>query len=226
MRPVDDVRPDRLTKGMRYLLFMMLCAAGCDAPESEFDPMPAPEPAPTAEPEPEAPMLHGVDSFDPACRDAAWTPGECVEGRGERQESRGAGHIADDEPITYDLSPPAADNHRGMWARWGEYRSLPPQRWLHNLEHGGIAFLYHPCADAAVVDELRAIAQAQGDDFRWILTPYADLPTAVAVVAWEWRYQAECVQAEEIEQFIEQRYRQAPEDVAGDGRYEEEWIGR
>lgn len=205
-------------------LIAVLGALGCDAPASTVepaDPMPEPMPAPMPEPGP-----HGIDSFDATCQDPAWTPGECVPGRGERQDSRGAAHINDADPITYDLSPPAADNHRGMWARWGEYRSLPPQRWLHNLEHGGIAFLYHPCADASVVDALRAIARDQGDDFRWILTPYADLPSAVAVVAWEWRYQAECVQVDEIEQFISQRHGMAPEDIASDGRYAEEWIGR
>ena len=169
---------------------------------------------------------HGIDSYDPTCHDVNWMPGEFVAGVGRLEESRGQQHIAEDIPIEYDLSPPAADNHRSRWANWGEYRSLPPQRWLHNLEHGGIVLLYHPCAPAAVVDELRALAQARGPDFRWILAPYEDLQSAVAVIAWEWRYFAECVRADEINQFFDVRHAMGPEDVGGNGGYDVEWIGR
>ena len=42
----------------------------------------------------------------------------------------------------------------------GKYEYLPPQRWLHNLEHGGIAFLYHPCAEQSVIDSLHEILHA------------------------------------------------------------------
>ena len=203
----------------------------CDAEESTFEPgEPEPSPQPTAmpdaEPDPQPEGPHGIDSFDFACVDADWAPGACEAGQGETHESRGAQHIDEAEPIAYDLTPPVADNHRGTWARWGEYESLPPQRWLHNLEHGGMTLLYHPCAPAEMVDELREIARARGDEYRWILTPYADLPTAIAVVGWEWRYQAECVNADEINAFFDQRYRMAPEDVASDGRYDEGWLGR
>ena len=32
--------------------------------------------------------------------------------------------------------------------KYGEYAYLPPQRWLHSLEHGAIVLLYHPCANS------------------------------------------------------------------------------
>ena len=223
---------------MRSLLRVLSCLClltACDAEESTFEPVePEPSPQPTAEPLPDAAPqpdaepegVHGIDTFDPTCADPAWAPGPCEPGLGERHDSRGAGHIDEAEPITYDLSPPVADNHRGSWARWGEYSSLPPQRWLHNLEHGGIALLYHPCAPAEMIEALRALAQARGDEYRWVMTPYADLPSAIAVVAWEWRYQAECVDADAINQFFDQRYRMAPEDVASDGGYAEGWLSR
>lgn len=169
---------------------------------------------------------HGIDTFDPRCLDEAWMPPPCAEGVGERHDSRGNQHLPLDQAITYDLSPPSSGHHRGDWARWGEYTSLPPQRWLHNLEHGGVAFLYHPCAPAAMVDDLRAVIAERPADFRWVLTPYADLPTAVAVVAWEWRYGAPCVRPNEIHTFADQHHRQAPEDVAAEGRYDVGWLGR
>jgi DNA-binding transcriptional LysR family regulator len=131
-----------------------------------------------------------------------------------------------DQPIVYVLSPPSGGDHRGDWARWGEYTSLPPQRWLHNLEHGGAALLYHPCAPASEVEALRTLIAERPADFRWILTPYADLPATVAVVTWEWSYLASCVRPAEITSFIDQHYRQAPEDIAADGRYDVSWLGR
>ncbi|MEZ4463601.1 MAG: DUF3105 domain-containing protein [bacterium] len=171
---------------------------------------------------------HGLDSFDPTCRDAGWSAGACGEGVGERLEFAGQRHIAEDMAIAYADDPPASGDHRGQWARWGEYSALPPQRWLHNLEHGGVAFLYHPCASAAEVEALRAVIRdrlAADAGFRYVLTPYEDLPSAVGVVAWEWRYLAPCVRPEVIDQFIDQHYGQAPEDVAAHGGYAVGFVG-
>ena len=164
------------------------------------------------------------------CGDPSWSPGMCTEGVGRAIEPEGAQHVSEPEEITWEADPPASGPHRPQWARWGEYSALGPDRWLHNLEHGGITFLYHPCAPEEIVDGLREIARGVPDDdtgpFRWILAPYPELPTAVMVLAWEWRYEAECVNADEILDFIGRRYRQASEDVASDGRFEEGWIGR
>lgn len=171
-----------------------------------------------------------LDWIEVACEDPAWMAGMCVAGEGRRQENAGAGHIAEEQPIEYAEIPPASGDHRSRWGRWGEYSYMPPQRYLHNLEHGGIAFLYHPCVEDEVVDALRALARARPEDetgaFRWVLTPYPDLPSAIAVVAWEWVYSAECVRPDEIGGFIDRYYRMAPEDVRSDGSYERGWIGR
>lgn len=159
-----------------------------------------------------------------------WAPGACVAGVAEARDDFGGAHVADGTPIGYTEIPPASGPHRPRWARWGEYDFLPPQRWLHNLEHGGVAFLYHPCADAALIDALREHARARpaddGGEFRWVLTPYPELPTAIAVVAWRSVYTAECVRPEELGPFIDRVHRTAPEDVAADGGYAEGWIGR
>lgn len=170
------------------------------------------------------------DHVEIACAEPAYQPGPCVAGEGRQQEDEGGAHIADDIPIVYDISPPTTGPHRARWGRWGEYRFLPPQRFLHNLEHGGIALLYHPCAPTEMVDALRALARARPADdtglFRWVLTPYADLPTPIAVASWGWVYEAACVQPAEIGDFIDRFYRTAPEDVAGDGGFDREWLGR
>jgi len=168
-----------------------------------------------------------ADDDPRVCHDDDWTAGTCAVGEAVFEENTARNHVT--VPPEYDTDPPSSGNHLGQWATWGEYDYLPPERWIHNLEHGGAVLLYHPCADASVVDALREYARARADDdggaFRWILTPYPDLPTAVAVVAWEWTYSAECVDEAEIEGFVVEHYRQAPEDVAGDGSFSEGWIG-
>ena len=53
---------------------------------------------------------------------------------------------------------PNSGYHRAKWPKYGEYKWVPPIRYIHALEHGAIVFVYHPCAPNALVDRLRAIA--------------------------------------------------------------------
>ncbi|KHJ82813.1 hypothetical protein OESDEN_17492, partial [Oesophagostomum dentatum] len=66
-------------------------------------------------------------------------------------------HKCMSEKIEYYDSPPLRGDHRPNWARYGEYLYVPEQRWLHNLEHGSIILLYHPCADRDELEKLRHI---------------------------------------------------------------------
>jgi hypothetical protein len=156
----------------------------------------------------------------------------CAAGSSRTTAIVGFNHIADQTPITYNQNPPSSGDHRSMWAKYGEYTRLPPQRWLHNLEHGAIAFLYHPCAPTEQIDQLRQMARAQANEvdtnapFRWILTPYPDLATSIAVVAWGVDYQANCFNQTEVQDFINTNYRHGREDISTDGLYQTEWIGR
>ena len=164
------------------------------------------------------------------CADPGYTFGACEAGRARRQELQGQQHISLPETIEYAVDPPASGDHRPQWACWGEYSFLPATRWLHNLEHGGIALLYHPCAPQTLIDELRAFARSLPDDgsgpFRWIMTPYDNLPSAVALVAWEWVYESNCMRQDEMYDFVRARYRQAPEDIVSSGAFSEGYIGR
>ena len=171
-----------------------------------------------------------TDMVDYTCNDSSWVAAACEAGTNAETSGANGVHVNEPETIEYDDVPPSAGPHRGVWGPWGEYEFMPPQRYIHNLEHGGIAFLYHPCAPAEVVDQLREFARARpaddGGDFRWILTPYPDLPTTVAVVAWEAVYSSHCVDTDEMTTFVDAEYRTAPEDVARDGSFDRLYIGR
>ena len=146
------------------------------------------------------------------------------------EPSDGAGHYSNPIGLCYDESPPSSGPHRPMWGKWGEYEFMPPQRYIHNLEHGGVALLYHPCVEESIIDALRtlvcSIPEDDGGPFRWVLTPYIDLPTNIAIVAWEWTYLNDCFDAESINEFIDEHYRNAPEDFYYNGSYDTLYVGK
>ncbi|PRD36543.1 UNVERIFIED_CONTAM: hypothetical protein NCL1_08408 [Trichonephila clavipes] len=59
-----------------------------------------------------------------------------------------------------DCNIPENGNHRPLWPVYGEYIFVPPQRWLHNLEHGAVVMLYHPCAEPREVEKLKKLTRA------------------------------------------------------------------
>ena len=162
------------------------------------------------------------------CQDPLWTAGTCEAATVVSLPDRGNDHVAEDLDVDHEDSPPASGSHYGGWAKYGEYSGLVPERWVHNLEHGALVILHHPCASDALVEELRAFAKGQADDdggdFRWILTPYPDLDSAFALVTWQWTFSSECFDGVEAQAFVAEHYRTAPEDVPADGAFSTGWI--
>lgn len=63
--------------------------------------------------------------------------------------------------------------HRPLWPVYGEYKYVPPQRWLHSVEHGAVVMLYHPCAPVGFVEKLKKLVR---DCLRkHIISPYRQL---------------------------------------------------
>ncbi|CAB3401461.1 unnamed protein product [Caenorhabditis bovis] len=129
-------------------------------------------------------------------------------------------HQCMDKAIEYKDPIPVRGDHRPNWARFGEYLYAPPQRWLHNLEHGSIVLLYHPCADDDEVEKLRAIVTAC--IYRHVITPYAQLSPdrPLALVGWGSRLEMNHVDDNEVIDYIKNYSRRAPEDIVRDGRYD------
>ncbi|XP_072047927.1 uncharacterized protein [Amphiura filiformis] len=125
------------------------------------------------------------------------------------------------EKIKYDSVLPTSGAHRPLWPKFGEYVYLPPQRWIHSLEHGAIVFLYSPCADDTQVNELRTIAHHCLN--KHIITPYENLPQGYlfAVLSWGCKLLLPSFDKGKIKDFMIRKALQAPEsDVEKEGQYE------
>jgi len=209
---------------MRFLLILaltMACLACTDT---------LPEPVGNAS---KAPVLSSdlhVAAQNFTCAEPTWGLPACTTGTTTTPKLEPESHVALPQPITYADAPPSSGEHRPDWAKWGEYKYLPPQTWIHNLEHGGVALLYHPCTPAVEIEALRQFARARKPDaggaFRWLLTPYPGLHSPVVAVTWGGKYAAACVRPDELEAFLVQHYRKAPEDVGAQGGYGIDWIGK
>ena len=164
----------------------------------------------------------------------AWFPigdGACGV-RARRVAALPGTHVDPDAgPIEWLTNPPSSGNHFGNWARWGAWPDLARGNWVHNLEHGGVAFLYRcttaPCA--ATRDALLTVMNALPPDpacmpddaaptrVRVVITNDNLITTPIAAAAWGAVYEATCVDAASLRQFVAMFAGHAPEDFCFEG---------
>lgn len=120
-------------------------------------------------------------------------------------------HLGGD--LNYSDPPPAGGDHNPCWANMGIYTdAVAPEFWVHTLEHGAVAFLYH-CSEGCD-EEVQAITEIAEDDRPFALvTPYPDLPTRFAVVSWGHRLVTDCFDREAFEAFYAAHVDQAIEST-------------
>ena len=200
---------------MRHLLLLITLLAACSS-----DPTPEP-----------GALNNDLDMVvaNYTCAGPPLTLPACTTGTVAQLADDGAAHVPLPTPITYTTIPPASGPHRPFWAAWGEYSYLPPQVYVHNLEHGGVVVAYDPCLPAAEVAKLRAaIAQAKtkvaAQPLRYLLTPAQGMKQPVMAAAWRWRYGNSCVNADDLAAFIVARHAMAPENVMGGDSYKTNWL--
>lgn len=115
--------------------------------------------------------------------------------------------------VTYPDTPPASGPHNGRcWSDWGvQDAEVPPERWVHNLEHGGVVVL-HKCADGceAELSTLRQLVNARAFT---LLTSYDELPTRFAVISWGFRLLSDCLDRAAFEAFYDTHVNRAPESL-------------
>ncbi|XP_047740934.1 uncharacterized protein LOC108665218 [Hyalella azteca] len=113
----------------------------------------------------------------------------------------------------YEERVPSYGDHRPIWPAFGEYKFVPPQRWLHNIEHGAVVMLYHPCTQPHLVAQLRTLVT--GCLYKHVITPYTPLTPAkpLALVAWGCRMEMAYVDATQVKDFIRSHALKGPEGI-------------
>jgi hypothetical protein len=144
-------------------------------------------------------------------------------------------HVPFGTPVRYMSNPPASGTHWPAPHPWGNFpESIPREWWVHNLEHGGIVFLFQcpgtepddagappdggfPWACPAETDVLRSLHDElpldKFGEVRVLVTGDPLAPHAVSAVAWDWLYQSDTVDRAALACFRDARYGQGPEDA-------------
>lgn len=103
---------------------------------------------------------------------------------------------------------------------------MPPQRWIHNLEHGAIVALYHPCAESKNIQRLRELVS--NCLYRHVITAsqllQPDRP--FAMIAWGKSLEMSVIDATVVMGFIRMNALQGPEKIARDGQYTQSLVQR
>ena len=115
--------------------------------------------------------------------------------------------------LTYEDPPPMGGDHDPCWAKWGVHtEEVGDEHWVHNLEHGGVVFLYtcpEGCADE--IATLTGLVEGYGPTA--LLSPYAALPVRFAAVSWGHRLLQDCLDTDTMRTFYKEHVDQAPEST-------------
>lgn len=144
------------------------------------------------------------------------TPFKTDEHVGQKQPVEAGTHIATGTPGTWQTLPPSSGQHWPAPAPWGPaQQALPPERWVHNLEHGGIVVLFRDAADAptAAAFARHAPAETQFGEVKVVDAPYPKLAQRFALVAWGWVDQMDAWSDTEALSFYAAHVDRGPEAV-------------
>lgn len=133
-------------------------------------------------------------------------------------------HKCMNETISYDYQIPTFGTHRPIWPVYGEYQYVPAQRWIHNLEHGAVVLLYHPCANKMQLDQIRTIVKQCL--YRHIITASERLSAErpFALVTWGKSFEFSVIDQNLVMEFIKTNALKGPEKISRDGQYNETLI--
>ncbi|MEZ0313842.1 MAG: DUF3105 domain-containing protein [Myxococcota bacterium] len=119
--------------------------------------------------------------------------------------------------VAYETLPPSGGQHDPCWVPWGIYdHAVRTERWVHNLEHGGLVFLYD-CPEGCDDDVAALTAFVESlPPGRAVMAPYAEMDSRVAVVSWGVRMTSDCVDTAALRSFYDANVGHAPENLTQD----------
>lgn len=119
-----------------------------------------------------------------------------------------------DKPVAYKQNPPAGGPHHPIWQNCGIYdKPVKNEHAVHSLEHGAVWITYRPDLPSGDVEKLRSLVR--GTEYV-LLSPYPDLPSAIALSAWGHQQKLDGVDNVKIKSFLRTyvKGRQTPEPGA------------
>jgi hypothetical protein len=144
-------------------------------------------------------------------------PGEVV---GTKQTDTPATHVANGLQVTYSTNPPTSGSHWNLpHAGWGvKDTSQEEERFVHNLEHGGIVIGYKDLTPDELAQLKTLVRQLIAGPYKKVLLhPYPPLTGAkIAVTAWDWLLKLDAFDQTQIVKFVKAHYQgpDAPEPTA------------
>jgi hypothetical protein len=113
------------------------------------------------------------------------------------------------EPIAYASTPPAGGPHNPCWSTWGIHvEAVPDDNFVHNLEHGGVAFLP---GNAGLAGQVDSLAVELGDFM--ITSPYAAQEAEMSALSWGFRLSLGCFDEGLLRTFYKDHVNHAPESI-------------
>ena len=107
---------------------------------------------------------------------------------------------------------PAGGSHHLCWAPWGiSTTPVGDEHWVHNLEHGGVAFLYRCTTDcsaevAQLTDYVSTLPVGTA-----VMSPEPMLNHRFTIVAWGYRLETDCLDLAAFEAFYIEHQGHGPE---------------
>jgi hypothetical protein len=121
-----------------------------------------------------------------------------------------------EEALDYADPPPSGGDHNPCWAPWGVHtEEVPDENWVHNLEHGGVVFLYN-CPEGCPEEVATLTRLVESLEVWALLTPYSELGVPFAAVSWEHRLLLQCVDEDVLDQWFLDHVNRGPESSYGD----------
>lgn len=132
--------------------------------------------------------------------------------QGKKVSIQGRQHIAEGEDHpSYNSNPPTSGWHYDNQADWGFYEeSLPDERAVHNLEHGGIWISYKKNeVSTSTLLSLKNLAQKYNHAV--IITPRSENDTTIALASWGRLMKLDDLDKYKVENFIKANVNNSPE---------------
>ena len=139
-------------------------------------------------------------------------------GLGTPMPDEGNAHVGDGEAITYKNYPPTSGTHYNTPLQAGFYDTTQQEgNFVHSLEHGYIVIYYKPDLPAATKQQLKdaysKLPLGKYGKSKAVIVPYTNMPTPMAIAAWDRLMLLNTFNYDEIQAFYQQYVDKGPEDV-------------